>query len=126
MSESEVRVVDPDTGGAKGQKLERYGLIPPEALAEVARVYGYGASKYEEDNNWRRGYSWSLSLDALFRHVEAFRRGESYDPESGLHHLAHAEFHLNTLMVFDGVHLSETDMPSDQQQIYWSKDDRPI
>lgn len=122
---SEERVIDPDTGGVKGKKPERYGLIPAEALAEAARVYGFGADKYE-DNNWRKGYAWSLSYDALQRHVNAFWMGESYDPESGLHHLAHAQFHLNTLMVFDGIHLSETEIPSDLQAVYWSKDDRPL
>lgn len=29
-------------------------------------------------------------LDALYRHLEAFRSGETLDPESSLHHLAHA------------------------------------
>lgn len=29
-------------------------------------------------------------LDALYRHLQAYRSGESHDPESGLHHLSHA------------------------------------
>src|SRR5689334_20956149 len=61
---SGVDVVDPITGGAKGMKPERYGLIPTWPLAELARVYGYGARKYS-DNNWRLGYRWGLSYDAL-------------------------------------------------------------
>ena len=29
-------------------------------------------------------------LDALYRHLQAYRFGETVDPESGLHHLTHA------------------------------------
>lgn len=29
-------------------------------------------------------------LDALYRHLNAFRLGETHDHESGLHHLSHA------------------------------------
>lgn len=96
------------TGGQKGRKLAEFALVPVEAREEVAKVYGYGASKYEP-HNWRRGYPWSWSLSALYRHVAAFERGESSDPESGLHHLAHASFHLNTLMMYDWFTKGEDD-----------------
>lgn len=96
----EVRVTDPDTGGQKGAKPEAYALIPIEPLAEVARVYNYGATKYEPFN-WQKGYSWNLSISALFRHIFHFLRGQSVDPETGAHHLAHAAFHLFTLMEFE-------------------------
>jgi hypothetical protein len=96
----EVRATDPNTGGQKGKKPEEYALIPPFALAEVARVYGMGAKKYSA-HNWAKGYPYSWALSALYRHVEAFRRGESTDAESGLSHLAHATFHLFTLMEFE-------------------------
>lgn len=104
----EVRVTDPLTGGQKGQKQEQYSMIPVDPLAEVARVYGYGAQKYDRDN-WRKGYAWSLSLDALLRHIEQFRRGESVDTESGRKHLAHAAFHLFTLMEYDSKGLGTDD-----------------
>ena len=100
----EVRVIDPKTGGAKGRKREEYALIPAKALAEVARVYWFGAygkpTPYEAFN-WTKGYAWNLSLSALYRHIEAFRSGVSHDEESGLHHLAHATFHLFALMEFE-------------------------
>lgn len=95
----EVRIVDPLTGGAKGVKSERFDLLPWEALEEVARVYAFGAEKYA-DHNWARGYRWSLSLGALLRHVARWASGESRDPESGLHHLAHAMFHCLTLITY--------------------------
>lgn len=89
--ENEVRVVS-ETGGEKGSKPVRIDLIPPDALAEVGKVYNFGASKYAA-HNYRRGYDFSLSIAALYRHVNAFNAGEDLDPESGLPHLAHAAFH---------------------------------
>lgn len=97
---SEERIVDPATGGAKGQKAERYEQIPAWPLAEIARCYGFGATKYQRAN-FLRGYAWSLSTDALLRHIHAWRAGERHDPESGLHPLAHAAFHLLALMEFE-------------------------
>ncbi len=105
---SEVRVIDPKTGGAKGKKPEAYALIPAAPLAEVARVYGMGAEKYEPWN-WAKGYAWSLSLSALQRHIEAFRQRVDRDPESGLHHLSHAVFHCLALMEFSRLKLGTDD-----------------
>lgn len=104
---AEVRVTDPNTGGQKGMKPERFELLPWDALEEVARVYHYGASKYE-DHNWRRGYRWSLSVGACFRHVARFVIGEDRDPESGCLHMAHAAFHCLTLISYV-LHGSGTD-----------------
>ncbi len=98
-SVGEVRVTDPDTGGQKGIKQERFDLIPVEPLEDLARVYGYGATKYD-DHNWRKGYSWSLSFGAMMRHAWAFWRGEDLDPESGLPHMAHVAWHCMTLLWF--------------------------
>lgn len=108
----EVRVVDPVTGGEKGQKPERYDLIPFEALDQIARVYHYGAAKYD-DHNWRKGYRWSLSVGALLRHVSLRMQGERLDAESGLPHLAHAGFHILTLLTFDALDLGTNDLPRD-------------
>ena len=115
---TEVVNTDPETGGAKGEKPEAYALIPTEALAEVARVYGYGAKKYDP-NNWRRGYAWSLSYSALHRHLAAFWSGTDYDEESGLHHLAHATFHLFSLMTY-----SMTGDEGMVNETYLNRDDR--
>ncbi len=92
------------TGGAKEQKKEQLSLMPPEALMEVSRIYSFGAEKYDKVHghraNWRRGYDWHLSYDAAQRHMNAFWGGETYDPESGEQHLAHAVFHMLALMTF--------------------------
>ena len=102
MSE-EVRVVNPKTGGAKGTKLPQLGAVDPRALMEIAKVAGYGCVKYER-YNFLRGYEWSLSFDALCRHLFAFWGGEDIDPESGLPHMAHAGWHCMTLLAFMDRH----------------------
>lgn len=106
----EIRVTDPVTGGQKGSKPERYDLIPFEGLDEVARVYAYGANKYA-DHNWRRGYRWSLSSAAALRHISRWMQGEDRDDESGLHHLAHAAFHMLTLITYDALNKGTDDRP---------------
>lgn len=105
---AEVRVKDSKTGGEKGMKDERFELIPWGAMEEVARVYGYGANKYSAQN-WRRGFAWSLSLGALFRHIALYACGYSRDRESGLHHLAHAVFHCLALITFEREGLGTDD-----------------
>lgn len=106
---------DPLTGGQKGAKPEAFGLLPINPLKEVAKVYGYGATKYSE-NNWRKGYKWTLSVSALFRHITAFLLGESVDKESGCHHLAHATFHLFLLMEFERLGLGTMDIPEREEE----------
>jgi hypothetical protein len=105
----ETRVTS-STGGQKGQKDVQVSLLPVEALAETARVYAMGAAKYEREN-WRKGYEYHLSYDALQRHLMAFWGGEDHDPESGLLHLAHAAFHVNTLIVNLSSHPEFDDRP---------------
>lgn len=79
------------TGGRKfdGNKPQ-YGLLPPLALRATVDVLTFGAEKYVPDN-WKfvpdskRRY-----FDALQRHLWAYKDGEKIDPESNMHHLAHA------------------------------------
>ena len=92
----EVRLTS-ETGGEKGQKLPQFSQIPFGPLMELARVYGFGASKYSA-HNMRKGYPVSLSFDALNRHLWAWHSGEDRDPESGRQHLAHCVWHLLTMM----------------------------
>ena len=70
-----------------------YSLIPMAALAEVARVLEYGASKYER-GNWLKPTSWEVSFACLQRHMSAWQAGEDNDEESGRSHLAHAACNL--------------------------------
>lgn len=117
---TETRITDPNTGGQKGQKIERFDLVPAEAERQLALVYGAGAKKYD-DNNWRKGYDWKLSLGALRRHLNAFQRGENFDPEISelagepVLHLACVAWHANTLMVFFTEGLGTDSIPERQE-----------
>lgn len=73
------------------QSKPRFGLIPPHIEQQVAEVLTYGGNKYPEADNWKRvdGKEWRY-MDALLRHVNAIRRGEKVDPETGKLHHAHA------------------------------------
>jgi 5'(3')-deoxyribonucleotidase len=99
----EVRIVDPKSGGEKGQKLVRYDLLPHDALDLVATHFGLGARKYA-DRNWERGYAWGLSYGAALRHLSLFWQGEDMDEDPALGqpspHLAAAAFHILALLTF--------------------------
>ena len=109
--EQEIRVVDPQSGGMKGQKDVRLHAVPWESLAELGRVYAFGETKYD-DYNFRKGYAWSLSYDALRRHLGAFWNREDRDGESGLHHMAHAVWHCITLLFFSLTKRGKDDRPT--------------
>lgn len=102
VNSGEERVVSP-TGGAKGQKMERYDLIPPEPLRLLAEHYGRGAKKYGDDN-WTKGYDWSLNFAAMQRHAWAFWGGEDNDPETGSPHMVAVAWHAFTLLAFASMH----------------------
>jgi len=80
--ETEAKGVKNDSG------KKDYTLLPWGALDEVVAVLAYGAEKYDRDN-WQHVEKFRYGK-ALLRHVIAYCRGETLDPESGLHHLAHA------------------------------------
>ncbi len=95
---------DPTLGRKFDSGKSEYGLIPPHALEEMVKVLTLGAQKYDRDN-WRyvpdgkRRY-----FDAAQRHLWAWKRGEQVDPESGIHHLAHAATNLFFLYELDTGH----------------------
>lgn len=100
----EIRVVDP-SGGMKGSKLAKFSMIPPDVLNELAEHYGKGEAKYPSDPetgepNWQKGYNWRLSVDALERHLNAWKRGEDFDPETGSSHLIAVMWHAAALRWF--------------------------
>jgi hypothetical protein len=77
----------------------------------VARVYGAGAAKYS-DNNWLKGYAWSLSYAAALRHLDAIKRSEMMDAEMGVPHYAAVWFHCAALWTFATEGLGTDDRPA--------------
>jgi hypothetical protein len=64
--------------------------MPANVLLEAGLVKLHGDLKYGRFN-WREaGVRGSVYYDAAFRHLAAWYEGEDEDPESGLHHIAHA------------------------------------
>jgi hypothetical protein len=78
-----------------------FGLVPPEALAQIADVLGFGAEKYGV-NNWRVDgptTSWVRTYSSVQRHLNKWHAGEDIDPESGYTHLSHAATQIMILMM---------------------------
>lgn len=79
----------------------RYSLIPPVALAAIAKVLTFGADKYAP-NSWQTvENAEERYLDALMRHIEAYRDGVHLDSESGISHLSHAACNIAFLLHFE-------------------------
>ena len=106
--QDETRIVDPETGGAKGQKLARFDLVPPRPLWYVAEHFGRGSLKYSE-RNWEKGYRWSLSIGALERHIQKFKMRDT--EESDVYHLSAVAFHALALLEFLTTHPDKDDRP---------------
>lgn len=93
---------------ADGEKESRPELLEIAFLDEVAKVMAKGAIKYEVDN-WRKGMKWRRIIGAGLRHLFAFIRGESFDPETKLHHLAHLTCCAMFLYTYDVEKLGADD-----------------
>lgn len=106
----EVRVIDQETGGAKGQKLARFDLLPYDALYILAEHFGKGAEKYEP-RNWERGYDWGLSFAAAMRHGTAWWQGEEIDDE-GFEHLTAFAWHALVLLSFSSRQIGTDSRPA--------------
>jgi len=76
----------------EGKKFDtdkpQYDLIDAHALEDLAKVLTIGAQKYDR-YNWKNVEPHRYEA-ALLRHIQAWRMGEKKDPETGLHHMAHA------------------------------------
>lgn len=79
----------------------RYSLIPTSTLKGIAEVLTFGAEKYAP-NSWQTiPNAEERYLDALIRHLESWRAGETYDNESNLHHLKHLLCNASFLLWFE-------------------------
>lgn len=100
--------VDSTTGGMKGAKTAQMHLIPASILLQLADHYGKGELKYASDAdgtpNFSKGYKWSLSYDALQRHMLQFWSGEDLDAETGTKHVIAALWHCIFLALMMDSH----------------------
>lgn len=85
-----------------------YSLIPPESLKALAEVLTFGAQKYAPGNWAKVNNGEDRYLNALFRHIEAYRAGEDFDSESNLSHLAHCMCNIVFLHHFQQKRISQT------------------
>ena len=83
----------------------RWDLLPLKEIEDIVKIYTFGAEKYG-DNTWQNlkgGYNRYKA--AMFRHLMEFEKGNVYDDESGMNHLAHmcwnaiAMLHLSKLSI---------------------------
>lgn len=84
----------PDKPAQPGTKHDHgkpiLGAVPPHAELAVGRVLTFGAEKYARGNWDKVEDHENRYMDAALRHLNAHRRGELTDSESGESHLAHA------------------------------------
>jgi len=93
-----------DTGKA------RYDLLPPEGAEAVAAILEFGARKYAA-RNWEQGMAWSRPFSATMRHLWAWWRGQSVDPDSGYSHLWHAACNIFFLIAYEARGKGTDDRP---------------
>lgn len=74
----------------------RFALVSPFSEKGNAEIVTIGANKYAE-RNWERGMKWTTVADSLYRHMNAFMRGEDYDPETGKLHIDHVQTNASFL-----------------------------
>lgn len=84
----------------------RPSLIPVEALDAMMIILEYGATLYDVDS-WRLvPGATKRYVDALERHMMAWRKGEQYDEETGAPHIWHALTCMAFLVSVEGKQLS--------------------
>ena len=102
---------DLNKGGVKyDHGKARYDLLPPEGAEAVATILEFGAKKYAA-RNWEQGMDWSRPFNAAMRHLWAWWRGETTDPDSGYSHLWHAACNLNFLIAYEARGVGKDDRP---------------
>lgn len=103
------------TGSRSNNGKIRHDLLEPWAINELAKVFTKGQIKYPEPpHNWLRGMKWSVCIESLHRHINAFERGEDFDFDencseckqgtcvnhTGLYHMAHAAWNALALLSY--------------------------
>lgn len=91
-----------------------YQMIPLFLLAGAARVFHAVTTRKEKPYpawNWLRGMAWSGPYACAIRHLDAWYRGEPFDPETGESHLDHVICNLLMLRHYEDVYAQGDDRP---------------
>jgi len=88
----------------------RYDLVQGDAHKDMIEVLTMGANKYS-DRNWENGMNWTTVIASMKRHIAAIERGEDYDPESGLLHVAHVQTNAHFLNAYYYIFPQGDDRP---------------
>jgi len=96
-----IQTKQPQEGLKLDQDKISYTLLPFKAITEVVKVLEFGKQKYAKDNWQKVPNGKERYIDAALRHIISYIGGETTDPESGLHHLAHATCCLLFVIWFD-------------------------
>ena len=74
-------------------------LVSASFVEELSRVRDFGVRKHGLDSHTL--YPSELYVDAILRHLSAYRKGERLDQETGFHHLAHVSINCMFLIERD-------------------------
>ena len=102
------------TGKRFNEGKTRHDLVPAYAQEQYAKVLTFGAKRYN-DRNWEKGMKWTSVIASLERHLQAIKRGEDIDPESGLLHSAHIQCNSAFLTEYYKIY------PQGDDRIHWYK-----
>lgn len=107
---------------AQAAQKVRYAIIPMQATKGLARVFAYGAKKYQPGNWYQATLSDGAAEryhSAIDRHTEAMQEPNglwtaeslsALDDESGLPHIDHM---LASLVMLRGILIKEGVLPAD-------------
>jgi hypothetical protein len=88
-------------------------LLSPYFKEEVALVMSHGAAKYGAWN-WRETeIKLTTYIGAIQRHIDAWQKGEDFDPDSNLLHIAHAAACINVVIDAAACNVLIDDRPAE-------------
>jgi hypothetical protein len=95
--DNNVEVLMSDQKLKKDAGKNRVDLIPASWILDDGKVLTFGIEKGYQENSWKKVDPKRYKA-AVMRHLLAYLNGETHDPESGLHHLAHVRVNAGFLM----------------------------
>jgi hypothetical protein len=80
---------NPKAVAAREALKPTFHAMPPLVIEQLGKVMQHGADKYGR-YNWRdEPVKATTYYDAINRHLQAWFAGQTFDNDSGFHHLAH-------------------------------------